>query len=83
MANKKDGVWLAELDRFGYILRVVGRTKEEAEDALMKEYVKTYRNRNGSNPKNVSFYGADESFYDVALSDMSVTEMPFGEVDWT
>lgn len=44
MATLKNtkGVWKADLYRFGYDLTVVGRTKEEAENAMREEYIKTY-----------------------------------------
>lgn len=41
-AKKKNGIWMMSLDRFGYDLVVVGRTKEEAEHAMREEYIKTY-----------------------------------------
>lgn len=40
------GVWMMELDRFGYTLRVMGRTKEEAEDAMREEYIRAYAKAN-------------------------------------
>lgn len=82
MAKAKDSIWLAELDRFGYTLRVVGRTKEEARDALIKEYVKTYKEWNGIHPKKDIFYG-DRSYYDSAVDEICPLELQFGEVDWT
>lgn len=44
MAKKKtaDGVWKMELDRFGYTLVVVGRTKEECDAAMRSEYIRAY-----------------------------------------
>lgn len=43
---EKPGVWMMELDRFGYTLRVMGRTKEEAEDAMQEEYIRAYAKAN-------------------------------------
>ena len=40
------GVWMMELDRFGYTLRVMGRTQEEAENAMQGEYIRAYAKRN-------------------------------------
>ena len=40
------GVWMMELDRFGYTLRVIGRTKEEAENAMREEYIRAYAKAN-------------------------------------
>lgn len=39
---KKNGVWKMELDRFGYTLVVLGKTKEECDAAMRNEYIKTY-----------------------------------------
>lgn len=44
---EKPGVWMMELDRFGYTLRVMGRTKEESEDAMREEYIRAYAKVNG------------------------------------
>lgn len=44
-----NGVWKMELDRFGYTLVVVGRTKEETEQAMREEYIRTYAKWNGLN----------------------------------
>ena len=54
MAKKKeqtprDGVWIWDLYRFGYTLRVVGRTKEEALDAMREEYIRAYASWNELN----------------------------------
>lgn len=54
MAKKKeqtprDGVWFWELNRFGYYLKVFGRTKEEVFNAMSEEYIKTYAQWNSLN----------------------------------
>lgn len=43
----KDGVWFMELYKFGYYLKVVGRTETECLHAMQEEYIKTYAMRNG------------------------------------
>lgn len=40
--NTQSGVWMMTLDRFGYDLVVVGRTKDDALHAMQAEYVKAY-----------------------------------------
>ena len=40
--KKTAGVWYWELDRFGYNLIAVGRTKEECVNTMIEEYIKTY-----------------------------------------
>ena len=54
MAKKKEqtvknGVWFWELYRFGYYLKVFGRTEQEALDAMREEYIKTYAKWNELN----------------------------------
>ena len=39
---KKSGVWIFELDRFGYTLKVAAKTKEEADQTMRDEYLRTY-----------------------------------------
>lgn len=83
MAKKTDSVWLGELYRFGYTLQVVGRTEEEVRDALMREYVRTYKQINdGADPKEDEWYDG-ESYYDEAVECIELTEMTFGKVEWT
>ena len=40
------GVWVATLERFGYTLMVVERTKQKAVDALVGVYKQTYQQYN-------------------------------------
>lgn len=84
MAKAKESVWIGELDRFGYVLKVVGRTEKEVMDALSKEYIRTYKDINGCDPrKDLTYYYDDTStYYDSAMSDVSVLEMTFGQVLW-
>jgi hypothetical protein len=46
---KRNGIWKMELDRFGYTLVVVGKTKEECDAAMRDEYIKTYAKWNDIN----------------------------------
>ena len=69
------GVWIGELERFGYMLRVISKTEEEAFIALSDEYKKTYKTRNGSKPDTQTFASA--------VRDMSISFVKFNEVEWT
>lgn len=42
-----NGVWFMELYKFGYYLKVVGRTETECLRAMQDEYMKTYAFQNG------------------------------------
>ena len=76
-------VFLAKLERFGYTLTCVGQTEEEVRKAMMKEYTRAYKQRNGGlSPRKEYSYWGDQSDYDVAKEEMFVSEMPFGKVEW-
>lgn len=81
MAKAKNSVWIGELDRFGYVLKTVGRTKDEVKEALSKEYIKTYKDINDSDPRKDSYYG-DTTYYDSAMEDINMWEATFGKVEW-
>lgn len=80
-------VYISELDRFGYTLRAVGKTKREAEDAIINEYVKTYKKWNdGEDPavtESDRFYGDGRTMLEVARDDIQTESAVLGEVEWT
>lgn len=87
------GVWMMELDRFGYTLRVMGRTKEEAEDAMREEYIRAYAKFNGiceeafAQAIGRSALWGDEEDEDVAcyltaFEDNEAHFYEFGKVEW-
>ena len=84
MAKAKNSVWLGELERFGYNLVVVGRTEKEVRDALAEEYIRTYKQINGDecDPREEYPYYSDNSYFDEAMEEAYVREMPFGKVEW-
>ena len=73
--SKVNGVYIADVERFGYLLRVVDTNKVKAIDALKKEYEETYRDWNGVDPE----YEEVSSM----IHDMDVTFCEFGKVEWT
>ena len=82
MAKTNNSVWLGELDRFGYNLVVVGRTEKEVRDALAKEYIRVYKNINGCDPREDRPYYTDSSYFEEAMDEAYIREMPFGKVEW-
>ena len=82
MAKAKNSVWVGELDRFGYVLKTVGRTEEEAREALSNEYIKTYKDINGTDPKEDYVDFVKTSYYDSAMEDINIWEATFGKVEW-
>lgn len=82
LAMSDNYVYIAEVDRFGYTLRCVGRTEEEARKVLEHEYVKTYKKYNGKHPKDDMFPLSDMSYYEAFLDDLSVEKVRLGKVEW-
>ena len=76
-------IWIGHLDdKFGYDLEVAAETEKECRDALLKEYVRAYKRRNGCHPKTDYYYG-ERSNYEVAKDEIFVYEAKLGEVEWT
>ena len=76
---KKNGVWFASLERFGYNLSVVGQTEKECRDALEKEYKRVYMDING----NSDFEDEeDKEYLETAMEEMYCDFWEFGEVQW-
>lgn len=78
-------VYLTELERFGYTLKAIGRTKKEAEDAVIAEYIRTFKNINGTDPAEEDtdrYFGDDRSCLDVARDELYTEEVEFGKVLW-
>ena len=78
---KKEKVYLATVDRFGYDLTVVGKTAWEAKSALLEEYRKQYIKINGTDPTEDE-WDDDKSYQDLFLEDMDITEMELLKVVW-
>ena len=73
--EKKKVVILASLYRFGYELRIVSATKDEAETQLMKEYKKAYKKYNDGESPSMDFIRR-------AMEDIEYTDMEFDTVEW-
>ncbi len=88
MADKKNKnenvVFVGSLERFGYTLFGVGRTKTEVVTAIMKTYDEAYRRANGADcdPRKQRLFRGDQSDYTKAKGDIYVREMQFGDVEW-
>lgn len=82
--TNKNGVWYAELERFGYTLQVVAGTEKEAKDALLAEYIKAFKRYNdGEDPRKCTeMYGEDRTYYEIAEEEIYATFMEFGKVEW-
>ena len=82
MAKKNEQIiYICELYRFGYDLRVAGNSEEEVRNAMIKEYVKTYKKYNGTDPKkDEDRYG--DTYYDAMLNDLNIYKVTLGKVEW-
>ena len=80
--SKAKKVYICELERFGYTLTAVGETEEQAKNAIIKEYVKTYKKWNdGEDPRKEERRGG-VSYYDEMLEDIITYDLPIGKVEW-
>lgn len=82
--TNKNGVWYAELERFGYTLQTVAGTEKEAKDALLAEYIKAFKRYNdGQDPRRYKeFFVEDRTCYEIAEEEIYTTFMEFGKVEW-
>jgi len=75
-------IYLAQIDRYGYMLTSVGRTEAEARDAILKKYREAFRNDNGCDPSEELLPDTDLSYLELAKEELFVTPVEFGEVLW-
>lgn len=82
---KRKYIYFAEVDRFGYTLQCIGLTEEEVREAMINEYIETYKARNnGCDPRDedeVDEYG--DHYYTVFLDELYVAKRERGKVEWT
>ena len=84
------GVWVASLNRFGYDLLVVERTKQKALEAMSREYTEKYFRINrdfGQMPFDTmeEMVELDEEFlerYAVAMEEVYCRRLEYGKVEW-
>lgn len=73
-------LYYARIDRFGYTMSVVGKTKEEAETALLKEYCKRFAQcNNGKKPDKMLFCDG-MTYLDCAKEEICAEEIEIGKV---
>ena len=60
--KKSNTVFYAELDRFGNTYRAIGRTREEAVDALLADYCEQFERWNGADPEQT---GCEDEWLDT------------------
>lgn len=72
MADNK--IFIGTLDRFGYELRVVTNSEEEARKLLMKEYKKTF--------ETINHYRPTKEYINTAEDELFIEEVTLGKVEW-
>lgn len=75
--NETKQIYMAELDRFGYNLTVVGYSRDECLKAIRREYRKAYRRRNG---ENCEYYLRMD--WQKAKEDIEYRCFTPGQVEW-
>lgn len=73
-------VYFAEIERFGYTLQVIGRTEKECKDAMINEYVRTYKDENGVDPRKGD--EIDKEYFDTFMDEMNIEKREFGKIEW-
>lgn len=86
-------VYYGEIERFGYTLQCFGRTEEEVRNALIEEYVESYKKRNnGSDPRKAYELMQEESddydlcdalYYETFLDELYIDRKELGHVEWS
>ena len=77
------GVWVAQLERFGYTMMVVERTKKKALAVIVDEYKKAYAYRNGF--ATIEEMEQDEEFREYfrnAMEEVYCRKMEYGVMGW-
>lgn len=78
-------IYFCETDRFGYTLQVIGRTEEEARQAMIEEYIKAYKRENGVDPRDEDEIDPrwGDHYYTTFVEELYVEKREFGKVEWT
>ena len=78
---KRKYIYFAEIERFGYMLQCVGLSAEEVKQAMIDEYIKTFKNCNdGIDPRDEDM---KEDYYDVFLEELWIEKREINKVEWT
>ncbi len=80
--QEKETVFVAELERFGYMLTAIGHTAIQAERAVLDSYYEYYKNVNGIAPDEDWADDDGRTYWSVARDEIYVHEEEFGKVWW-
>lgn len=83
---KKEVIWIAQLDRFGYNLTAAGKTEAGAKRAVLKSYKDAYLKNNGidpaEDPSDRPFAEEGQTALDVAKEDLITWSLEIGTCEW-
>lgn len=77
----KPSVFVSQLERFGYTLTTIGRTKTEAENAVLSDYYSVYKDVNGIAPDE-DWIDDEHTYWSLAKEEIFTEEVEFGKVRW-
>ena len=77
------GVWVATLERFGYTLMVVEKSREKALNAISEEYRDAYRKWNDiPSVEEMEQDGDFRHYYENAMEEVYCRRLEYGKVEW-
>jgi len=74
-------IYISSLYRFDEDLVAVGKTAKEAEDAVLKEYVRVFKRLNGGKHPSKVRWDSEDSYYSLAKGELYTVETDFGAVE--
>ena len=74
--------YLAQLERFGYMITAIGRTEKEARDAVIRSYREAYIHENGIDPGQDRMPYSERTYLALAKEELFCTEIEYGQAIW-
>lgn len=83
--GKRKYIYFAEVERFGYTLQCVGLSEEEVREAMINEYVRAYKQRNGTDPRDEDEIDPrwGNHYFTTFLDELYVDKREINKVEWT
>ena len=74
-------IYISHLYRFDEDLVAVGKTEKEAEEAIIKEYIRVFKIMNNGRHPSRERWDAEDTYLSLAKSEIYTVETDFGEVE--
>ena len=83
--EKKKYIYFAEVERFGYTLQCIGLSEAEVKEAMINEYVKAYKRKNGTDPRDEDEIDPNWGYhyFTLFLGELYVEKREINKVEWT